>query len=142
MANQNAPTHVFGGGVTLTSNTFPSNADPNITYGTFGQPALPIVVTAAGADTVDANIDPYLIIAAGVAGAGAGTHTITFPTPAASLVGRLYTILTAVGAGQTTTVTLSVGSNSVLPATAVIPVNGIGYIYYATATRAVLSTSI
>jgi hypothetical protein len=139
MANQNVPTHRLGGAIILTGNSFPSAVATDETFGSYAQQRADVAVVAAGATTVDANVDPYLIIAtSNNAGAG-GTHTITFPNPSADLVGRLYTVLFGAVTGGTTTVTLSVAGNATYPTSAIIPViNGVGYVYYATATGAII----
>jgi hypothetical protein len=138
MANQNVPTHIFGGAVALKSNTFP-NTGADATFGSFGQSALGVTVAAAGTTTVVEDVDQYLIVAtSGTAGAG-GTHTITFPNPSATLVGTLYTVLFGAVTGGTTTVTLSVAGNATYPTSAIIAAtNGVGYVYYVSATEAII----
>jgi len=137
MANQNVPTHIFGGAVTLKSNTFPDGG-VDATFGSFGQPALSVNAVAGLSTTVVESVDQYLIVAtSGTAGAG-GTHTINFPAPSAALVGTLYTVLFGAVTGGTTTVTLSVAT-ATYPTTAIIPVlNGVGYVYYVSATEAII----
>jgi hypothetical protein len=139
MANNNVPTHRFGGAVVLTGNSFPSIAAADETFGSFAQQAKPVTVAAAGATTIEANTDQYLIVAlSGTAGAG-GTHTITFPDPSSALIGRMYTVLFGAVAGGTTTVTLSVAGNVTYPTSAIIAVtNGVGYVYYVSATEAII----
>ena len=139
MANQNVPTHRLGGAIVLTGNSFPSAVATDETFGSYAQQSSSVAVSAAGTTTISADVDPYLIVAtSAVVGAG-GTHTITFPNPSAALIGRMYTVLFGAVTGGTTTLTLEVAGNATYPTSAVIPViNGVGYVYYVTATGAII----
>ena len=139
MVNLNVPTHLLGGAIILTGNKFPSNVSADQTFGSYSEQSANVAVTLAGATTINADVDPYLIIATSATAAAGGTHTITFPNPSADLVGRLYTVLFGAVALGTTTVTLEVAGNAIYPTSAIIPaINGVGYVYYATATGALI----
>ena len=138
MANQNVPTHILSGAVVLKGNSFPSTTAADETFGSFAQQPAGVTVASGGATTISADVDPYLIVATSVLNGAGGTHTITFPAPSAALVGRMYTVLFGSISTNTTTLTLSV-ANTVFPTSAVIAVlNGVGYVYYVSATEAII----
>ena len=86
MANQNAPTHRFGGGITLKSNTFPSELDPDITYGGI----VPTFITLPGdANSTIAADDGLTFVVAPLTGAN---RVITLPLVGSEgMEGRIYT---------------------------------------------------
>ena len=93
MSNQNVPTHVFGGGVTLKPNTFPSDADANTTYGGFA-PSFLLLPGGEAAQEISAT-DPLVAF---VTPTGGTAIVLTLPNAAASQDGKVYTIYVG-GAG-------------------------------------------
>jgi hypothetical protein len=110
MANQNVPTHIFSGGISLQGNSFPSTAAGDITYG-----GLAPTFVYVGADKTVINLNLNTTTPAGtdplggkapniiLADCTAGNLTVVLP-PANEFVGQIYQIyFTALAAAGTIT---------------------------------------
>jgi hypothetical protein len=85
MANQNAPTHRFGGGITLKGNSFPSELAPDITYGGI---ATTFINLPGDANSTIAADDGLTFVVAPLTGA----RVITLPLVGSDgMEGRIYT---------------------------------------------------
>lgn len=99
MANNSAPTHVFGGGVALKGNTFPSTAAADDTFGGFA-PTFEVTSPTATPRTIASTDGLVFFVAPGAALA------YDLPAAATSMDGRIYTIYVRPGAaGHTVTLT-------------------------------------
>ena len=99
MANQNVPTHVFGGAVALAGNSYPSTSAANITYGGFA-PTFEVTGPTATPRTIASNdgLVFFVVPAAALA--------YDLPAASSSMDGRIYTFYVRPGgAGQTLTIT-------------------------------------
>lgn len=90
--NNNVPTHVFGGGITLKANNYPSTTPADVTYGGIAPTFLPV----ADADTTIADDEGLTFVVNTLS----ASRVITLPSPGASMNGRIYTfyVLTPAGA--------------------------------------------
>lgn len=99
MANNSAPTHVFGGGVALVGNSFPSDNAANVTYGGFA-PSFEILPGATASQTISLTDGLVFLIEPSVAVA------LNLPAVASVIGSRIYTFyVRAGGAGDTVTFT-------------------------------------
>ncbi len=106
MANNSAPTHIFGGGIALVGNSFPSDATADITYGGFA-PSFEILPAGTASQTIGLTDGLVFLIEPTVAVA------LDLPAAASVTGSRIYTFyVRAGGAGDTVTFTAGGGAIS------------------------------
>lgn len=105
MANNSAPTHIFGGGVALVGNSFPSTTAADITYGGFA-PSFEILPGATASQTIGLTDGLVFLIEPSVAVA------LDLPAAASVIGSRIYTFYVRAG-GAGDTVTFTAGSAAI-----------------------------
>ena len=135
MANISAPTHIFGGGVALKGNTFPSTLAADDTFGGFA-PTFEILDGSVAARTIASTDGLVFLITPTVAVA------LDLPAAGADMNGRIYTFYCkAGGAGDTVTFTAGGGAISGGTVVAATTVATVTIVYSAGAVASQIITS-
>ena len=110
MANNSAPTHLFGGSVGLIPNTYPDNTLVDATFGGFRQASLYSNTAYVANTTVQLTAEsPRNLIFNGTV-AATFTLTLNYPAASAVMVGNSYRVIVCQGFVGDVAITTSGGT--------------------------------